>query len=433
MNTRFLLSAVFAAGVGSGWLGKTWFGTPQTESTDQPFISHQQVTPTANHNDRDLTPALDATITRSNETSSVNVDFSDPFAPRAQTQPSTLTVTDSRTHVQFTRLLQDRRYADAVALYQETTRHNETAATQLKRELLNHLSTLSSNGNSRDFSELIDNYLSIYYDDIDILLLLAEFNQANSSFLETADVYLLAKNYAYNISDQQNLLTHFNGFVKNADQIYTSQQDWLSLINLYSHIEALGLMTPSHQYGQALAHLGNGDRYSAMELLEQISTDSLIGKQATIALRELSANSEATAISSNAISAEADTIALQQRGNQYLVNLTVNRQDNVNLLIDTGASMTTLSQASFYALSTNGDAIEQDRRVFHTANGVAQGTVYTVPEINLGPYLLKDTQIAVLDFDTVQGIDGLLGMNVLGQFRFQIDQENRSLLLNRKQ
>ena len=95
--------------------------------------------------------------------------------------------------------------------------------------------------------------------------------------------------------------------------------------------------------------------------------------------------------------------------------------------------MTTLSQASFYALRTSGEAIEQERRVFHTANGVAQGTVYLVPEINLGPFLLKNTRVAVLEFGIVQGIDGLLGMNVLGQFRFQIDQENRNLLLNKKE
>ena len=75
---------------------------------------------------------------------------------------------------------------------------------------------------------------------------------------------------------------------------------------------------------------------------------------------------------------------------------------------------------------------EEDRRPFRTAGGVTMGTVYTVSEFSLGPYLLSNTQIAVLDFTMKPGVDGLLGMNVLGQFRFQIDQENARLLLSKE-
>ena len=91
-----------------------------------------------------------------------------------------------------------------------------------------------------------------------------------------------------------------------------------------------------------------------------------------------------------------------------------------------------MSRASFDSLTTNGDAEEIDRRVFRTAGGVVMGTVYSVPELGLGPYLIKNTQIAVIDFDVSRGFDGLLGMNILGQFRFQIDQENANLLLSSK-
>lgn len=60
------------------------------------------------------------------------------------------------------------------------------------------------------------------------------------------------------------------------------------------------------------------------------------------------------------------------------------------------------------------------------------GTVYSVPELQLGPYRLEDTQVAVIDFETAPEIDGLLGMNILRQFRFQIDQENSELQLSKK-
>ena len=123
---------------------------------------------------------------------------------------------------------------------------------------------------------------------------------------------------------------------------------------------------------------------------------------------------------------------MQKLGNQYLVNLTINRSDDVKLLIDTGASITTLSRAAFESLNSFDEAEKRDRRAFRTAGGVVMGTVYSFPEVSLGAYLMKNIQIAVLDFDTNREIDGLLGMNVLEQFRFQIDQENTRLILSRE-
>ena len=53
-------------------------------------------------------------------------------------------------------------------------------------------------------------------------------------------------------------------------------------------------------------------------------------------------------------------------------------------------------------------------------------------ELVFGTNVLQDTLIALIDFDPERQIDGLLGINILGQFRFQIDQEDSRLLLNRK-
>ena len=211
----------------------------------------------------------------------------------------------------------------------------------------------------------------------------------------------------------------------------------MPLINLYLHINASGLTSSTYQYRQAIAYLRSGDEYFAVEQLQQLLNDSLVGESAAIALNNLADNSftgsvEPIIAASNFTWEGAEAIELQKVGNQFLANATINREDSISLLIDTGASLTTLSRASFDSLISYGDAVEQDRRRFRTAGGVTTGTVYTVSEFRLGPYLLNDTQIAVLDFTMKPGVDGLLGMNVLGQFRFQIDQENARLLLNRQ-
>lgn len=429
MDTRYLFIAVFIAGVTSGWLGKTWMAHRQADLITS--VAEAQVRQDAGTSDNNLSAnsieAVDSTLTGANDAGSENISriYTQEEQRLFGERPSGTSIS-----VVFEKLLDDRLYYDAIVLYQEQFQQDEQ--TQLKSILVSRLNTLSETRNNSDFSELIENYLSIYYDDIDVLLLLADFNQTNGSYLEVVDVYLLAKTYAYTDVDQQNLLARFDTFVKGIDSRYTNQKNWLSLISLYSHISASGLMTSTYQYQQALAYLRSGDEYSAVEQFKLLVNDSLVGESAAIALNKLTGNIETTAAIQSSVWEGSESIALEQLGNQYLVNLTVNRRDDIKLLIDTGASITTLSRSSFNALTTTSDVVEQDRRVFRTASGVVMGTVYSVSELGLGPYLLKNTRIAVLDFDVSRDIDGLLGMNVLGQFRFQIDQENTRLLLSRE-
>jgi len=438
MNTRVLFVVVFIAGLGSGWAGKTWLGPFQSKLativSGTVTGSNQAATILNDDHSQDSTSVITSTIIGSNN--DVRSTPQNTAGSYSQVERSLLEEQAKTTSVvsQFQRLLNERLYFDAMVLYQEQELQNGQAVSQLKSVLLDRLKLLSKNRNNSDFSELIDNYLAVYYDDIDVLVLLADFNQSNGSYLEAVDVYLLAKTYAYTDSEQQKVLVRFDNFVKGVDSLYTNQKNWLSLINLYSHISTLGLMTSPYQYRQALAHLRSGDEYFAVEQFRQLLNDTLVGESAAIALNKLTENTGTVATPTIASSAweGSESVALEKRGNQYLVNLTVNRQDGVKLLIDTGASITTLSRASFDSLTTNGDVEEIDRRVFRTAGGVVMGTVYSVPELGLGPYLIKNTQIAVIDFDVSRGFDGLLGMNVLGQFRFQIDQENASLLLSSK-
>ena len=438
MSTRVLLVVVFLAGLGSGWAGKTWLGPFQSKIAtivSGTVAGNNEAAAALNDvNSEDSASAITSTLIGSNNAARSVPQNSADNQSQGERQLLDQNVNTTSVISRFQRLLNERLYFDAMVLYQELEPQSDQFASQLKSVLLERLKLLSKNRNNYDFSELIDNYLAIYYDDIDVLVLLADFNQSNGNYLESVDVYLLAKTYAYTDSEQQKLLARFDTFIKEVDSLYTNRKDWFSLINLYSHINTLGLMASPYQYRQALAHLRSGDEYFAAEQFRQLLNDSLVGESAAIALNKLTDNTGpvATPVIASSAWEGSESIALEKRGNQYLVNLTVNRQDGVKLLIDTGASITTLSRASFDSLTTNGDAEEIDRRVFRTAGGVVMGTVYSVPELGLGPYLIKNTQIAVIDFDVSRGFDGLLGMNVLGQFRFQIDQENANLLLSSK-
>lgn len=417
-----------------GWFGKTWLesyqrivatGTTSTGSSIQSPASNTSAVST------DSSLAMQSEIAQSNQTNSTIRNTQNNYSETEQqslaTNASGISILDT-----FSKLLKERRYFNAMTLFQEQKAQSEPIAAQLKISLLEELKLLIETRNNSDFSELVENYLSIFYDDIDVLLLLAEFNQANGSYIEVVNVFLLARTYAYSNADQEKVSSHFNKFVMQIDRSYTIQQNWWSLINLYTHISTSGLMTSTYQYQQALAHLRSGDEAFAIEQFNQLLGDNLVGELAAQALSSLTNDTETPAIVHESNWEGADSIVLQKLGNQYAVTLDNNRQDSVKLLIDTGASMTAVSRESFNTLNASGDAVEQDRRVFHTANGLVQATVYSVPELSLGPQRLENTQIAVIDSKFSRGIDGLLGMNILGQFRFHIDQKSAQLLLIKK-
>jgi len=438
MNSRYLIFLVFLAGLGAGWYGKTWLGPYQVNGAtgianrtgaDGGVVSvnSAQDNPYARSSDS-LKPGQSRLSSGSTGVQNTENDYA-----QLQSQPLVETIGSASIKATFDELLNDRRYVQAMILFEEQKQQNEQTLAQLRARLLQELKYLIDARNNNDFSELVDSYLSIYYDDIDVLLLLADFNLANGSYLEVVDVYLLAKTYAYSIGDQDKVENRFNRFVEETDNAYTGRKNWWFLINLYAHINASGLMTSTHQYRQALAHLRSGDEIYAIEQFNQLLDDRLVGESAALVLNNLTQSSETPVVVNSSPWEGADSIALQKLGNQYAVNLGNNRQESVKLLLDTGASMTAMSRASFDALNTNGDAVEQEKRVFRTANGLIQGMVFSVPQLTLGPHLLENTQIAVIDFDaTDRGIDGLLGMNVLGQFRFHIEQESSRLLLRRR-
>ena len=359
--------------------------------------------------------------------SQANLQGSDPFNTNPAVEVNTVPPLSK-----LKQYLKNSEYAQAISLYQEQDQLGADNVARLRSLLLKELDQLLAARDYTRFSELTEAFLSAYYDDIDVLLLLADFNQSSGFFIEAVNVYQLIKTYAYSTERQQLWLSRFDQFVNEMDQYYTSQADWFALTGLYAHMEVLGLLSAPYQYKQAIAYLNGGDEYSAIQRLKLLVNDAEVGTQAQTTLNSLTEQNIATTQPQNNGFQNAKRVALHQLGNQYLVDLGVNQRDEVTLLIDTGASMTTLSSSAFESLSSNRKVSKIGTRIFQTANGVTKGTVYRVDQLRLGSFQIRNTNIAVLDFTLSPGVDGLLGMNVLGQFRFQIDQDRSSLLLSKK-
>jgi len=184
MNSPGLIALVFLAGLGAGWFGKTWFESYQlkfgTIVTSATGGNHGTAAPgDAQSTNANLTPQSE--LSRSRE-ANPGFDNTQDNVSQLDRQGLTEDTTGISILDTFIQLLEDRRYFDAMTLFQEQKTQSEQNAAQLKVTLLDELEHLIEVRNNSDFSELVEQYLSIYYDDIDVLLLLAEFNQANGSY-----------------------------------------------------------------------------------------------------------------------------------------------------------------------------------------------------------------------------------------------------------
>lgn len=129
-------------------------------------------------------------------------------------------------------------------------------------------------------------------------------------------------------------------------------------------------------------------------------------------------------------------IQLDRLGNQYTVDTGIDGRP-VRLMIDTGASTTAITSRAWGRLSQR--IASQFIGIFkvNTAAGFIEAPMFKVKRFTLGSLSFDDVSIMVIP-SRMMGDDprispqGLLGMNILSNFNFQIDQQSAQLLLSRR-
>lgn len=126
-----------------------------------------------------------------------------------------------------------------------------------------------------------------------------------------------------------------------------------------------------------------------------------------------------------------ENIALSRQGEHFIVEALINNDVDVSLMLDTGASISLLSEPAFITLSQYSEVNYIEDIQMTTAGGVVVASLYQVDEVSIQGYVVKDFIFAVTNFVNERN-DGLLGMNFLKQFDFHIDQTNSVLTLKTK-
>ena len=132
---------------------------------------------------------------------------------------------------------------------------------------------------------------------------------------------------------------------------------------------------------------------------------------------------------------QSDNI-MEKKGEHFIVESTLSDEYTVKLLIDTGASYSSVSSYVIAQLVQDNLAEKIGSRLMYTASGQVEADIYKLNKLSIGNYSVADITVAELNLNAgsnaQNNYDGLLGMSFLSQFQFSIDQNKQKLNLSPK-
>jgi predicted aspartyl protease len=313
----------------------------------------------------------------------------------------------------FQNLLNESRCQDALAIYENMERLDDEKFATLKQLLVVRLGEWRSNQEYASLEHCAEVFLEAYYSDTEIRLLLTLSQQQQGAIYNALDSLRKARLYAYDHEDHVLIDTVLNHLVVDEENSRSQPQ---RRIELYEWLQELGLISPREQLQWAGQLIKLGELVQAESLLDELKyyqqwqsqVENLLAKIEQLRLAD-------------------EGIDLQRFGNHYLIDVGVGRMQ-LNLLIDTGASVSLLDKRRFDAIADELDYQYLGVKSVSTVGGVVEADLYRFAEVELAGRLLRDVEFLVMDFSS-GGSEGLLGMNVLSRYQFQIDQQQHKLYL----
>ena len=323
----------------------------------------------------------------------------------------------------FSKALVEERSEDALTLYQHHEHNNSPLHPELHRALLNQVKQWQTLSDYEAIITILERFTQYYYQDTELLKALA-LTYEHSGLLERAiEVLISARDYA----DSRELTDYLNEKIRShARSLYESHLKQQTLPSFITLLQKLSWLEPEHafyRFALANSYMADNDTDSAIRELEVLQIDMVFGEQASRLLAELRPPPPP-----EEPDASVGTVALSGMDGHFFASVVVGGQFNARLLIDTGATLTTLPRHLINRLRKEGKAMRIAHIEMKTANGVRMTPLFRLKGFQLGNYTLENLEVAELELSDHRA-EGLLGMNVLGQFHFYIDQNRNTLSL----
>lgn len=142
---------------------------------------------------------------------------------------------------------------------------------------------------------------------------------------------------------------------------------------------------------------------------------------------ELSISSpvELPSLAANSATANAIVVPIQTNGSAVIVPVVLNRTVQTNMILDTGASFTVVSQQLAGRLG-----LKPTRRVsLVTANGTVGAPMAPLGSLKVGEAEATNLTVVIQDFSPTAALGGLLGLDFLSRYHTSIDSRRQLLVL----
>jgi clan AA aspartic protease (TIGR02281 family) len=334
-------------------------------------------------------------------------------------KPNQIQLTTQFTVKQAERFFSALQFNEAVALYEELILLDEQAAIELKRRWYEQLKGWLSNQDYPPIEAFNQAFLSRFPYDLTFLALKADALAATDQVAEAIELYFLMISYTFETRQEEYFSARIRHLAtEQLTQLKQSQQ-WQAMIDFSGQLLQQESSYPPYILAQAEAYIKVEDFDSAEPMLTALLDNKFYRDQTQSLLDDIRNET-----------LQQTAIQLQPLGEHYIVDGFINQSSNIRLMIDTGASLSVLTRARFDELESWTNPLYMGETLLNTAGGQINAPIYQFERFQIGYFYVDNISFVILDLEDMVHYHGLLGMNFLKQFKFQIDQERKLLILS---
>ncbi len=322
--------------------------------------------------------------------------------------------------VKIKQAIDAQQYFFAANLLYDIPLENPKILNTVKTYWFNNATNQLKNKQYNSIADSIDAFLGYSPDDLDFLFLVVELKLAKLQVLEAVKKAFSLQYHTFDIDLQQQSISYAEELVRKEIKRLIRLSLWFELVQFAEEVLSIDVNNMEAQWALAQAQFQQGKYDNALESLDSLLDKPNYQVKANHLLKNIQFALQRPVM-----------VPLTRKGEHFIVEGIINNRFSVDLLIDTGASISLLSQTVFDELLTYTQVKYIDDIVLNTAGGEVSSSIYEVDEFELAGYRVKNLKFAVSPLMSLDN-KGLLGMNFLRLFDFHIDQTNNLLSLESK-
>ena len=238
-------------------------------------------------------------------------------------------------------------------------------------------------------------YVAMAPRDVEALFLLSDLYQLNGRQNDALEPLFTILEYPESSEVAERAQARLDLLINARAQQFAGVEDFTNLALFYETLSGRQPHRDDFRVGWVRALMASGQLDAALAILKETGTEGATQAELDRLGDELQMRQSG--------------VAVARRGSALMAEATINGR-TLELLVDTGASMTGLTSTRLRRLGAR--YLGESVRVL-TAGGEVQAQVYELDELVVGGRVFEKARVLGID-SLPEGIDGLLGMDVLG-------------------